>query len=417
MKYNNLEKKIALVLSNFPKTKLFIKKSYQRFNAFFYKKKYTYECNFPLKELSYQGEESFFGYYDKSPINETNTYIIFQSVTFSTKQTPRTDLGISIVLYNIIDDEYEKIDTSYAYNWQQGSKLMWINNDEFVYNNFDKENMKYTSKIYNVKTQNFRIINYPIYDATNKFGVSLNFERLNIGRGDYAYNNLKQSIDWDDNSCDGLYYIDFDEETSNLIVSLDQVIKNNYKSTMRGAKHKFNHIMLSPNKEKMMFMHRWFTSNGQRFDSLYICSIKGNDLKLIADDGMVSHCCWKNDNEIVAYLRDKEKGDKFYLIDINSKEKKIIGMGQLDKFGDGHPSCNNEKILFDTYPNKSRMKELYVFDIKKNQLDQLGEFYESLNYYAETRCDLHPRYSFDGKMIFIDTVHSGKRKLNYFSLS
>ena len=411
MNYNNLERKIAEFLSKYPGIKLFIKKKYQQINAILYSKKYDYKCRFDLKELSYQGEESFFGYYDKSPINASNSYIIFQSVAFSTKKMPENTIGVSIILYNLSLDKYEKIDTSYAYNWQQGTKLMWINNDEFIYNNFDKINSKYISKIYNVKTKNFRINNFPIYDSTDRFGISLNFERLNIGRGDYAYNNLQQDINWTDNAKDGLYYVDYLESVVSLIISLKQIIESNYKRSMKDAKHKFNHIMLSPNKEKMMFMHRWFTPNGQRFDSLYVSSVNGSNLKLLVDDGMISHCCWKCDNEIIGYFRDQKIGDKFFLINVDSGQKVAIGKGQLDIFGDGHPSYSNGNILFDTYPNKSRMKDLFTYNLQKNELVCLGEFYESLDYSGETRCDLHPKYSYDGNKVFIDSVHSGKRQL------
>lgn len=414
--YSLLERKIAEILSKFPCLKLFVKKNYQRINILLYKKEYTHKCKFDVEEVSYKGEESFFGYYDKSPINKSNTHIIFHSVSFSTKQMPEIEKGISIVLYDIKQDTYRKIDNSYAYNWQQGTKLMWINNNQFIYNNFDKNNKKYISKIYNIESQVFKTINSPIYEASSDFGISLNFERLKIGRGDYAYNNLKQNINWNDNTSDGLYYIDFERDEKILIVTLEQVIQNNFKDTMEGAKHKFNHVMLSPDKEKIMFMHRWFTANGQRFDSLYVSSIKGDDLKLIADGGMVSHCCWKNNNEVIAYLRDKNKGDKFFLIDVDKGEKGLLGNGQLDKFGDGHPSYNNGNMIFDTYPDKSRMKDLYLFEIESKKLNKLGEFYESLEYYAETRCDLHPRFSNDGRLVFFDTVHTGVRRLNYISI-
>ncbi len=414
--YSLLERKIAGILSKFPAVKLFIKKNYQRLNYLLHKKSYTYQCNYDIKELSYQGEESFFGYYDKSPINKSNRYVIFQSVSFSTKQLPEIEKGVSIILYDIELDKYEKIDTSYAYNWQQGTKLMWINENEFIYNNFDKEGKKYISKIYNVATKETKVIAYPIYDATDKFAISLNFERLNIGRGDYTYFNLNSQINWNDNKNDGLFYIDLSYNSSKLILSLEQIIKLNYKDSMQNAKHKFNHIMISPNQQKMMFMHRWFLPNGQRFDSLYVSNIDGTDIKLIADDGMVSHCCWRNDNEIIAYLRDKAIGDKFYLIDVNSRKKVEVGKSKLEKFGDGHPSCIGNKMIFDTYPDKSRMKELFLYDLKEDSLVKLGEFYESMKYYGETRCDLHPKYSQDGKMIFIDSVHTGKRKLHYLKL-
>ena len=73
-------------------------------------------------------------------------------------------------------------------------------------------------------------------------------------------------------------------------------------------------------------------------------------------------------------------------------------------------------MIFDTYPNKSRMKKLFMYNMKSSDLKELGEFYEGLKYYNETRCDLHPGFSPDGKNIFIDSVHKGKRGLYIISI-
>jgi len=173
--------------------------------------------------------------------------------------------------------------------------------------------------------------------------------------------------------------------------------------------------MISPKGDKFMFLHRWLVGN-RKLDSLIISDIDGKNIKCLADDDMVSHCFWNGNDEIISYMRDKKDGDKYFKIDINTSERKIIGKGILDKFGDGHPSIYQNKMLFDTYPNKARMKELFVFDLKGNHLTKLGEFYESLKFYGETRCDLHPRFSIDGSKVFFDSVHTGKRKLYYLKL-
>ena len=62
------------------------------------------------------------------------------------------------------------------------------------------------------------------------------------------------------------------------------------------------------------------------------------------------------------------------------------------------------------------MKNLFIYNNDTLKLNKLGEFLESFNFYNETRCDLHPRFSFDGKKIFFDSVHSGKRQLYMMEL-
>ncbi|MFT5759454.1 MAG: hypothetical protein ACI9LM_004220 [Alteromonadaceae bacterium] len=410
--YNYLERKIAFVLSKFPLVKLTIKKFYQRINSLLYKKKYTHQCNFELQKIAKEGASSFFGYYDKSPINITNEYVIFQSVNTETSTLPDPNIPIELVLYDLSLDNYSVIDKVLSYNWQQGCKLMWLNDYRFIYNNYDENKNAYISTIYDVKTKVIKVINFPVYDCfEEKFALSLNFERLNIGRGDYAYTNKNEAIDWLDNDNDGLFYIDLEKNTSKLLVSIQDAILINEQTTMRNARHKFNHIMISPDGRKVMFMHRWFTADNRRYDALLVCSIDGSNLKVVANDGMVSHCCWNDNENIFSYLRDKDIGDKYFLVNIDTSKKQQIGENIINKFGDGHPSTYKNKVLFDTYPDKSRMKHLLIFDMATSELNEVGKFYESFEYYAETRCDLHPRFSMDGKKVFIDSVHENKRYL------
>jgi len=416
--YNFFERKLAGFLSKFPALKGEVKKLYQKINYLFYKKKYLSKTDFKITRISNGDDSSFFGYYDKSPINCTNEYVIFQSTNLDTSLMPSALTAIELILFNLATGEKIVIDQVYSYNWQQGCKLMWLSKERFIYNNYDNEKSCYVSKVYDVSKGLVKTIEQPIYDCYKEdFALTLNFERLNIGRGDYAYNNNNVEINWLENESDGLFYIDLSNGNSKLLVSISQAISLNRQQSMENAKHKFNHIMISPNGTKVMFMHRWFTDDNRRFDALLVCNIDGSDLRLVANDGMVSHCYWFDNESIFAYLRDATLGDKYFLLNIYSLDKSEVGSGIIDKFGDGHPSVYGSNILFDTYPNKSRMKHLLLFDVNSNELKELGEFYESFDFYAETRCDLHPRFSFDGKKVFFDSVHEGKRGLYMLELN
>ena len=91
-----------------------------------------------------------------------------------------------MVVYDVVKDNYEVVGQSYTYNWQQGTKLMWVDESKFIYNDFDSNRKQYISKIYDVKSKETKSIDYPIYDCYGeKFAISLNFERLNIVIADY----------------------------------------------------------------------------------------------------------------------------------------------------------------------------------------------------------------------------------------
>ena len=192
---------------------------------------------------------------------------------------------------------------------------------------------------------------------------------------------------------------------------MEEIIKFNFKSSFEKAKHYVNHIMISPNGDKYIFLHRWI-KNGIKKDRLILGFLENKDLKILSDNEMVSHCFWKNNNEIIAYLRNDKKIDNYFII--NLRKNKISNFSKNKFFiniGDGHPNIYKNKMVFDTYPNKSRMQELFIYDFENDNVEKIAEFFESLEFYEETRCDLHPRFSYDGKYIFIDSVHSGKRNL------
>jgi len=419
--YNPLEKNIAKILSKFPGIKNNVKRIYQSVNFIIHKKKYNHKTDYTIKKISIdkKDSESFFGYYDKSPINISNEYIIFHSLDsdrIKTTNNPNKKKYLNIVLYNIKENNYKIIDKSYSYNWQQGTKLQWLDENRFIYNVF--ENGEYLSKIYNIIEEKIETntVKEPIYDCyKNEYALTLNFERLMALRPDYGYRNKeKTNFNISEIKNDGIYYIDLKNDKENnkrLIISID-LIKNHHKQkSMENAKHKFNHIMISPDGKKFIFMHRWIKSTGERYDSLFLSDIDGKNLKVISDNDMVSHCCWDGNNTVVGYYRDKKlNGDKFYSYDLKTEEISILSK-KLDSFGDGHPSFYKNKMLFDTYPDRSRMQHIYIYDKKNNEVRNIASFFQSIKYFGETRCDLHPRWSFDGQKIFFDSVHEGKRNL------
>ena len=67
---------------------------------------------------------------------------------------------------------------------------------------------------------------------------------------------------------------------------------------MTGAEHKINHLMISPDGNRFMVLHRWF-QNGVKYTRLVTCGMDGSDMYNLSDDDFVSHFCWKNNEEIL----------------------------------------------------------------------------------------------------------------------
>jgi hypothetical protein len=409
--FNRLERTFARFLSSFPEVKNTVKRLYQFMNFTLHKKKYNHKTNYSFNSVSRSEQETFFGYYDKSPENFDGRFVIFHKTLFSTLKKPNSNYEVEIILKDNIKGTESVVGKSFAYNWQQGTKLQWISKDEFIYNFYDKNSNTYRSQIINAVNKRQKRINYPIYDCfKDTFTLSLNFIRLNQLRPDYGYRNIDKNIDYSMNSNDGIFKVNLKTNTSNIILSIQDVIDFSPDKSMTNAKHKINHIMISPNGDKFIFIHRWFINGGKRVDRLFVCDKEGQNLKLISDEGMVSHCCWNGDNEIIGFLRQKSHGESFYRINTNNGMIELLSEKLLD-FNDGHPSIINNRMIFDTYPDRSGMKHLYIYNILADEVIEIGEFNESLKYFNETRCDLHPKWNLNGEKIFIDSVHEGNRKL------
>jgi hypothetical protein len=416
MSYSNYEKTIAKTLSFLPFIKQPIKWFYQLLNYYSSKKDYLCKCKHPILNFNNANLESFFGYYDKSPENETGKYIIFQQSLRKTNKKPSSKIPVQIVLKNIENEKEQIIGKSYSYNWHQGTKLQWLSEETFIYNFYDKTAHNYKSRIYNAtENREEAIINSPVYDCfKTEYALSVNFSRLAKLRPDYGYRNVNETIDLQYNKNDGIFYTDLKNNTHKLLISLQQLIDISALSSMKNAKHKVNHIMISPDGDKFIFLHRWFIKGGKRFDRLLVANKKGENIRILADEGMVSHCCWYGNDTVIGFLRQPLYNDSFYKIDVNTLDVQLLSRKLLG-LGDGHPSVCNDLMAFDSYPDRSRMKKLFIYNLKNDTLDEIGEFFEPMKYFGETRCDLHPKWNYDGSKIFIDSVHEGKR--NFYEIN
>lgn len=413
--FSSFKRLLSFLLFRFPILKSYLKQLLFFINYSSYHK--INKCNTKFRISSFcflEKKETFFGYYDKSPANSDMNYIIFNETGRATSKKPTSKNPIDIIIQSINQPQkYFRFSTT-AYNWQQGAKAQWIDNERVIFNDYNFKEDFYYSKIVNCKSGNIeKIVNYPIYDVSGNTGYSLDFDRLAIMRPDYGYRNRLERgipINITNLNNNGIYKIDLLNNTQKLIIPFERLCDIGSKENMKEATHKVNHIMISPDGNNIIFLHLYF-KNGRRFERLFLYNDTENNLKLLADQDMVSHCFWYGSRQIIAFMRDYKLGDKYYIIDIETGNKQAIGNELIDSFGDGHPNILGDLMLFDTYPNQLQMKELFIYNIKKSHLKKLGEFYTPFKYYGETRCDLHPRWSQDGSKIFFDSIHSGYRRL------
>lgn len=417
--FNSIEKRFSDFLKKFPFVKRLVKRAYQYLNYFLYVnngREFSYN---PLKKFSHHDSETFFGYYDKPPINIDNNMVLFHSANQVSSNKPSKKGSIEVVVYELEQECIKSIVQTKAWNWQQGARLQWLTNDFYAFNDFDENLNRFITRVYSIqKNSELRRFEYPVQDAfKDQYFLSLNYTRLNTLRPDYGYRNLPNLDEDEVNSLDndGIWYVNFETGDGKLILSLETIVNFNYEDRFKDGKHYVNHVMISPNGERFIFLHRYFLK-GVRYDRLILSDLQGN-MTLLNDHDMISHYYWWGNSKIFGYMRGEDGNDGYYLIDCEDASMELYKDQELQKYGDGHPHIYENIFVTDIYPDKSRTQTLIYGDLNKKKHMVLSHLHNSLKYNGESRCDLHPRLSYDGSKVFFDTVNDGKRQLNMMELN
>ena len=419
----SLEQSINYQLNKYPRVKKYIKRGYQ-LTMYALSKKINSEGNIMRVSPDDSNSEYFFGYYDKSSWDTSGWYMLCMRAKDTWSEPD--PIGEAEIL--LIDSEdgysFRVIAKTQTWNVQQGCMAQWLGPDfssHIIYNDLRED--KYCSVILNVKTGEERLLPIPIYtvSADGKTALSLDFSRLHSLRLGYGYAELPEQtkgVALPDETCIRKMDIEAGEVTSLLKYTDFASFEPRPEMLEAGSVHKVNHLMLSPNGKRFMVLYRWFC--GQRkYTRLITCNIDGTDMYVLSDDDMVSHCYWKNDEEIIAFERKKEYGPGYYLMKDKTQKWQHI-WPQLSN--DGHPSycpTDNSLVVFDTYPSRSRIQEVKLgrdTDVEGNDIKVIARVFSPFKYDNDTRCDLHPRWSRDGKKICFDSVFEGHRGLYVVNL-
>lgn len=413
----NIEQKVNHFLNRYPFIKKIIKRVYQLI-IYTFSKKIKSEGN--IERVSpCDGYEYFFGYYDKSPWDITGRYMLCMRAKNTWKEVaPKEEADILMIDTTKSEDDETRIKVigkTNAWNVQQSCMLQWLGPDyssKIIYN--DYRNSKFCSVILDIATMEEKIIETPIYSVASngKFALTLDFSRLHTLRPGYGYSNIEDKTREKrvpNGAC--IWSVDLNTGDIKPLINYSDLITFEHREEMDNATHKVNHIMISPQNNRFMFLHRWFKGT-RKYSRLLTCNIDGTELYNLSDDDMISHCCWKNNEEILAFENKKDNGNGYYLMKDKTQNYKRC-WSEINE--DGHPSYspNGKYVVTDSYPNRKRIQSIKLMNSLKTdeKAKIIARVFSPFKYDNDTRCDLHPRWNHQSNQICFDGTFEGKRRL------
>jgi len=372
----------------------------------------------PARAITKGPKFHWFGYYDKLQFDPSGRYALGMQIDFE-HRSPKADDIIKIGMVDLQDgDKWTELGQSNAWCWQQGCMLQWLpgSKNEIIWN--DRQDEQYVCHILNVQTGNKRALPYPIYTVSpdGRTAVAPDFRRIQDMRPGYGYAGLPDPHKNDAAPTDsGIFRIDLYTGARQLIISLADIAKfGQIPGNPKDTKHYFNHLLFNTDGSRFIFLHRWRAPGMSSFGTrMLTAKSDGTDIHIVDPYGKTSHFIWRDPKHILAWAWHPSHGDAFYLYQDGTDKVEIVGEGIMTRNGHCTYLPGNKWILNDTYPDKERKQNVYLYNIATGKTVPLGSFYLPAEYNGEWRCDTHPRFSPDGRKVIIDSPHAGNGRQMY----
>ncbi len=374
------------------------------------------------KRLTPMDGHYFFGYYDRNPWNHDQTlHLALKIGQCDRLPRPGETAEIGVVT---MDAKYTPLTTTRAWCHQQGSMTLWLKHrpDCFIYNDYDEKAKKLVARIFQLDKGIVGEYDLPIYAMSpdGKWGVSLNFAR--IPRRGYTYadapipDNFTPSLDED-----GLFLVDMQSGKSKLLVSYRQMFAiHPVPYELDDIYIWLNHAIFNCDSSRILWLlrncHNPLAPSWKTY--MYTVGIDGSGLRCPLPqfywDGKISHQIWgRTPTEILidAAWRDKSNAD--YVVFDESQlplQAHLISKG-LGPMGHTIFSPDGKLLLADTYPDAHSMQHLALVNADTGAITPIGHFrhLKPAGFIGDVRNDLHPRWSPDGKVVTVDTIHDRLR--------
>ncbi len=408
-----------------------------------------------------RGKHHFFGYYDRCPWDRDDQYLLSLETDLM-HRVPSADDAAGIGIVDFARDRlYRRVAETYAWNFQEGTKFQWVDGfgePAFVHN--DRREGKFVAVVRNVEGRELRCFSEPVYHVAEqgRRALSVNFSRVARTVAGYGYAGVP------DATChelapenDGIRLLSLDDGRADLLASFAEIAKFEPSERMAGCEHWIMHLLFNPSGTRFVFIHRWAspfqaakrqairvslsqirtrvrnwwpmrmarpllrilyktiqTTVFPGYQSrLLVMDSEGKSLRCLANDSIVSHYSWRDDDHLLCWAARPPLGLRYWLFDVRSAEAEVVGEGILD--ADGHCTYRPDGrwILTDTDgPNEASEHTLILFDTATGTRIDQGNYHTRPELVgAHYRCDLHPRFDRRGRRVCFDSTHEGDRQV------
>ena len=362
---------------------------------------------------------------------------------------------IDICLWKTQSGEIQPVDFTTGWNFQQGSRLQWLpgRRDVLAFNTV--ENGRAIAILKNVTTGERTVLPSAIYviSPDGKTSISPNFTTLAHRWKAYGYPPLAGNPVIADQDADGLWQLDIETGKENLFVSTQRAAEFEAVPGADPASHFLCHASFSPDGSRVIFLHRFFSSDGGLFTRMIATDRDAKHFVLLAQE-KVSHFDWVDNETVLVWARFTGGGlaavrargllgspwikpllrvvrnitgrwkkqflaESYYKISIRDpKSRSRFGWPFLDS--DGHPMIarSHPWIVTDFYPDKSGRLPVILFNPDRACRNDVQIFaHNPRSNDSDVKCDLHPRWNHTERLLAVDTCEAGFRQVRVLDVS
>lgn len=354
------------------------------------------------------------GYYDNCPWDPAGRYLLCLTTDFARRQ-PRPLEPAWVSLVDLQSGQCRPLAATRAWCWQKGAMQGWVAPEGkplIRYNDF--RDGAYVTVLHDMDKGEVDVLPGATYVShpDGRARLTVNFARLAFCRPGYGYAALPfdPRHSGDAPQDDGIWRYSSDTGRGELIISLAQLKQFEHREDFEDAIHHVISLSFNPGGDRFVFFHRWRShKSGIEKTRMFTAGADGKDLCLLSDGDMVSHYCWQDRRGLLAWAHERPLGNRFYLYQDLTPRKQAFMEGVLTE--DGHPSFHPSLpvVVLDSYPDGLNRQHLKLLDVSTGAVHPLGSFFAGAGFDGPARCDLHPRWSRDGRSICFDSSHEGRR--------